>query len=234
MNTREELKAHVAACMLEGKLTIKEGAERLRLSERQVKRLKRRVKENGVTSVMHRNCGRQPKHTTKPEIKQRILEIKAKPEYSAVNILHFQELLEREHKISISYTALRKQLIDQGYTSPKKRRKSKAKHPRRPRKECFGELLQIDASRHQWFKNDNRYYTIHGFKDDATGIVTGLYMCENECIEGYMQVMRQTISRYGVPKSLYADGLSTFLVRNNLRSKNSLRGRARTRRNSAR
>ena len=210
MNTREELKAHVATCMLEGRLTVKEGAERLRMSERQVKRLKTRVKENGVTSVMHSNCGRQPKHTTKAEIKQRILEIKAKPEYSAVNILHFQELLEREHKISISYTALRKQLLDNGYPSPKKQRKSKAKHPRRPRKEYFGEMLQIDASRHQWFKNDDRYYTIHGFKDDATGIVTGLYMCENECMEGYMQVMRQTIKRYGVPKSLYADGLSTF------------------------
>ncbi len=62
MNQREELKAHVVTCMLEGKLTVKEGAERLGLSERQFKKLKKRGKENGVGSMLHRNCGRQPKH----------------------------------------------------------------------------------------------------------------------------------------------------------------------------
>jgi hypothetical protein len=71
-------------------------------------------------------------------------------------------------------------------------------------------MLQTDASSHRWFKNDNLRYAIHGNIDDATSIVTGLYMCENECMEGYMQIMRQTIKNHGVPASLYADGLSTF------------------------
>ena len=84
------------------------------------------------------------------------------------------------------------------------------KHPRHPRKEHLGEMLQIDASLHQWFKDNETYYTIHGSKDDATGKITGLYMCENECMEGYMQIMRQTIKTHGVPRSLYADGLSIF------------------------
>ena len=210
MNQQEQLKAHVIECCVAGRMTVKEGAERLSLSERQVKRLKRRVKENGAESVLHRNCGRQPKHTLTPERRQEVLEIKARPEYENVNFLHFQELLEREHKIKISYSALRNLLLKHGHKSPKTHRKTKPKHPRRPRKECFGEMLQGDASRHQWFKNDDNYYTIHGLIDDATNTITGLYMCENECMEGYMQVMRQTISSYGVPKSLYLDGLSTF------------------------
>lgn len=210
MNNREELKAHVIGCMLEGRMTVKEGAERLGLSECQVKRLKRRGKENGVTSVLHRNCGRQPKHTITPERKQKILNIKANPEYSTVNFLHFQELLEREHDIRISYSSMRRILIAGGYKAPRAQKKRKVKHPRRPRKEFFGEMLQTDASCHRWFKNDERRYTIHGNIDDATNIVTGLYMCENECMEGYLQIMRQTIKDYGVPGSLYADGLSTF------------------------
>jgi len=210
MNTREALKAHVLTCMLAGKMTVREGAERLGLSERQVKRLKKRGKENGVTSVMHRNCGRQPKHTLSVENKQAILSIKERAEYAKVNFMHFQELLDREHGITISYSALRNLLRAHGHQSPKKQRKRKIKHPRRPRKEHFGEMLQIDASLHQWFKDDDTYYTIHGSIDDATGIVTGLYMCENECMEGYMQIMRQTIKNHGVPRSLYADGLSTF------------------------
>ena len=210
MNNREELKAHVVTCMIEGKMTVKEGAERLGLSERQVKRLKRRGKENGVTSVLHRNCGRKPKHTISPKKREKILAIKVLPVYEKVNFLHFQELLEREHKIIISYSALTNLLKKEGYESPGKHRKRKVKHQRRARKERFGEMLQIDASLHQWFKEDDRYYTIHGSKDDATGTVTGLYMCENECMEGYMQIMRQTIRNHGVPHSLYADGLSLF------------------------
>jgi transposase len=114
MNSREALKAHVVTCMLEGKMTVKEGSERLGLSERQVKRLKKRGKETGVTSMLHRNCGRQPKHTLKPEAKQRILEIKERPEYSKVNFAHFMELLEREEGIKISYFALRKLLLENG------------------------------------------------------------------------------------------------------------------------
>jgi len=115
MNTREELRAHVIACMLEGKMTVKEGAKQLGLSERQVKRLKKRGKENGVTSVLHGNCGRQPKHTLSPEKKQKILTIKQLPAYEKVNFLHFQKLLEHEHQIKISYSALRNLMIAQGY-----------------------------------------------------------------------------------------------------------------------
>ena len=107
MNSREALKAHVLTCMLEGKMTVKEGAERLGLSERQVKRLKKRGKENGVTSILYRNCGRQPK--------QKILEVKEREEYAKVNFTHFTELLEREEGIKISYFALRKLLLENGY-----------------------------------------------------------------------------------------------------------------------
>lgn len=210
MNTKEEHKLHIIKCVVANKLTIKEASDRLKLSERQVKRLKRRLKENGVLSILHRNCGRQPKHTLSPEIQSKILVIKAEKEYKNANFLHFQELLEREHKIQISYSALRNLLIKNNYVSPRKHRVSKIEHPRRKRKEYFGEMLQMDGSKHQWFGNDNEYYTIHGAIDDATSIVSGLYMCKNECLEGYTEVMRQTVSIYGVPKNIYLDGLSIF------------------------
>ncbi len=211
MNKKEEFKLHIIKCVIAKKLTIKEASKRLKLSERQVKRLKRRVKENGESSMLHRNCGRQPKITLSSEIKQKIIKIKSMSEYSEVNFLHFRELLEKKHKIKISYFALRKLLLENDFKSPKTHRKStKVKHPRRQRKESFGEMLQCDASTHQWFQNDSRYYTIHGAIDDATSIVTGLYMCENECTEGYFGIIRQTLKNYGVPKSLYLDGSSIF------------------------
>ena len=51
---------------------------------------------------------------------------------------------------------------------------------------------------------------MHGFIDDATHQVTGLYMCENECMHGYLEVTRQTFKNFGVPLALYADGSSIF------------------------
>ena len=150
----------------------------------------------------------KPKHALSSETKQKILEIKAKLEYENVNFTHCRELLDSEERITISYFALRKLLLESGIKSPKSKRK--IKHLRRQRKEHAGEMLQIDGSYHQWFKGDKEYYTIHGSIDDATGDITGLYMCKNECMERYMQIMRQTIKTHGVTKSLYADGLSIF------------------------
>jgi len=211
MNKKEKFKLHIMKCVIEKKLTIKEAAERLELSIRQVYRLKGAMKEKDVSSMLHGNCGRTSlKRTLSPEKKKKILEIKAMPEYDNVNFLYFQELLELEYKITISYFALRKLLIENKYKSPKKHRERKISHPRRERKAYLGEMLQIDGSRHQWFKNDNSYYTIHGAIDDATSIVTGLYMCKNECMEGYIQIICQTMDGYGVAKSLYSDGLSLF------------------------
>lgn len=41
-------------------------------------------------------------------------------------------------------------------------------------------MLQMDGTPFQFFRNDPNLYSLHGFIDDATGIITGLYMCKNE------------------------------------------------------
>lgn len=52
---------------------------------------------------------------------------------------------------------------------------------------------------------EEKISTQHGFIDDATGAITGLYMCKNECLLGYNEVLRQTLTLYGIPQSLYPD-----------------------------
>jgi transposase len=209
MNTREELKSHVISMCVAGKMTVKAGAERLNLSERQVKNLKARYKRIGASSIMHGNCGRQPARALSPETKQRVLEIKAKPEYEKVNFTHFREELDGVFSIKISYTALLNLLKTNGINSPKTQRKRGVKHPRRDRKEQFGELLQTDATAYDWFGIGEKF-AIHALIDDATGNMTGIYMDKNECAEGYFQIFKQTIQTHGVPLGVYADGLSLF------------------------
>ena len=70
-------------------------------------------------------------------------------------------------------------------------------------------MLQADGTPFDWF-NTGEKYSLHGFVDDATGKITGLYMCKNECLLGYLEVLRQTLENYGIPISLYPDKYSVF------------------------
>ena len=70
-------------------------------------------------------------------------------------------------------------------------------------------MLQADGTPYDWFGNGEKY-SLHGFIDDATGKITGLYMCKNECLLGYLEVLRQTLENYGIPISLYPDKYSVF------------------------
>jgi hypothetical protein len=80
---------------------------------------------------------------------------------------------------------------------------------RRKRKAAPGMMLQADGTPHDWF-GIGKKYSLHGFIDDATGAITGLYMCENECLLGYLEVTRQTLKNFGIPMSLYPDKYSVF------------------------
>lgn len=166
------------------------------------------VKERGVQSIIHGNRGRKPVHTIDSKLAQRIVELKNSYAYQEANFLHFQELLEEYEGIKISYSALYDILRKANIKSPKKHRKTK-KHHRRKRKASAGMMLQADGTPHDWF-GIGKKYALHGFIDDATGSITGLYMCENECLLGYLEVTRQTLKNFGIPLSLYPDKYSVF------------------------
>ena len=112
-------------------------------------------------------------------------------------------MAEYEH-IKISYTTLSRLLKNASITSKRKHRTEGRRLKRRQRREAFGELLQADATSYDWFK-DGKNRALHAFIDDATGRVTGLYFCQNECLMGYLEVLRQTVTNYGIPRELYAD-----------------------------
>ena len=192
----------------DGYITVREASERLGLSERQVQRLKREVKENGTPGIIHKNTHRKPSNALPCKTKEEILSIRSKPGYKSSNFKHFQELLEVNHGIIISYSALYRLLTDDGQKSPKKRRRFKP-HRRRRRRPQSGNLIQMDASIHDWFGTGIKY-ALHGAIDDATGQVTGLYLCRNECMLGYHEVIRRMVTIFGKPQAIYADRHTIF------------------------
>lgn len=208
MNDEELRRLHLISCALEGKCTVKQVAMALKLTERRVKQLKKEVKLKGASAITHGNRGKRPAHSIPKEIIEKILLLRKTYEYELSNFTHFKELLQENEGIKISYHALHRILTEAGIKSPKKHKKQKLHH-RRKRKESAGMLLQADGTPHAWFGGKEKF-SLHGFVDDATGMITGLYMCKYECLLGYLEVTRQTLSNFGVPLSLYPDKYSVF------------------------
>jgi hypothetical protein len=173
--------------------------------------MKQQVRSQGEGAVVHGNSGRHPANYTEESLRRRIVVLKKTDPYDQTNFAYFRELLEERETITIGYTALRGILKEAGIVSPKTHRGSGRKFRRRTRKSRFGEMLQADATPFDWFGTGKRL-ALHGFIDDATGQIVALHFCANECLMGYLELMRQTLTQYGIPLELYADKAGIFFV----------------------
>lgn len=223
MTQDERNKLHIAHSLLEGKMIISDAAELLGLSERQVKRIKKGVKEYGDAFVIHKNRGRIPQHAISDDVKNSVVKLKNSIDYSKANFSHFQELLEAK-SITLSKPTVYRILTASGLTSPKKHSRKKLHH-RRKRKPQRGMLAQIDASPHRWFFNDKEF-SLHGAVDDATSEILALFFTPNECLDGYFEVIRTIATNHGLPMAIYADRHTIFRSpkANRLSSEDELKG----------
>ena len=209
MSEKQLNRFSVISKIIDGHVTIVEAAVSLGISKRQIIRLKQGVKAQGAEFLIHKNTGRKPQHALDDKLITDIISLKQSDNYKSANFQHFQELLERQENIKISYSALYSLLTQANIKSPKKRRRFKP-HRRRKRRAQEGLLIQIDATPFEWFSASEKF-SLHGAIDDATGKIVGLYMTKNECLHGYWEVMRQCLLNHGNPVSLYTDRHAIFL-----------------------
>lgn len=86
----------------------------------------------------------------------------------------------------VSGETLRQWMIAANLWIPKKKRV--ISHPPRPRRPCFGELVQGDGSPHHWLGEDGPRINLNAFIDDATGKITALYFSPTETLDSYFEV----------------------------------------------
>ncbi|MDR0632626.1 MAG: ISNCY family transposase [Holosporales bacterium] len=193
----------------ERKLTQAEAGRQLGLSARHVRRLIRRLKEQGPSSVPYKT---QPGNrgfdmAVKEEVMQLVRE-----KYCDFGPTFAAEKLKEIDKLSINRETLRQWMIEAGLWRGKKRKVLKVHHTRerRPR---FGELVQIDGSHHDWFEGRAPKCCLIVFIDDATGKIIAARFEPTETTFGYMRCIRAHLEKYGKPLSYYSDRHSIF--RNN-------------------
>ena len=210
MNTREEtyhmtekemVRLKVAERLVEKEMKVGQAADILMLSTRQVIRIKERMKRFGPGAVIHGNRARRPINATESNVKDLVVELK-KDKYQGTNFSHFTELLYERESISLSQPTVHRILTSAGLKSPKKKKKLRA-HRYRKRMDCPGAMVQLDASPYDWLGDGE--LSLHGAIDDASGDIVGLYLCEEECLKGYFEIVRQMVKGPGIPVSIYND-----------------------------
>lgn len=205
----DELKRiNIIQSVMDKKRTQKEAAIALNLSDRQIRNIIHNYKLKGSDGIKHQNKFHKPLNSFSDEFKENIINLKLSDNYIDTNFSHFKDLLEERENIKISYSSLYNILTSNDIIS-KKKHKDRKTHRRRKRKESEGILVQTDGTPFDWFQNGNKY-SLHGYIDDATGKILGLYMCEHECLMGYLEITRQMLTNYGSPVAIYSDKYSVF------------------------
>ena len=186
-----------------GKITLKEAAEKIGRSYRQAKRIWKRVKEEGVKGMIHGNSGKPSNHQTPKELQQKVLRLSQRC-YGEFNDTHFTEMLTDREKIGLSRETVRKIRRQAGIVSKRKRRPMRHRK-RRERKAQEGWMVLWDGSPHRWFGPDLPPCCLMAAIDDATGAILTARFFLFEGTEGYLWLLRQIVTQYGIPISIYQD-----------------------------
>ncbi len=207
MVRQKELKVlHVIHKAIEGEITQVRAAEIISLSERQIRRIVKRILEEGDGSIQHRSRGRESNRQKPKKLKEKIIKLYQQKYKGFGPTLAAEKLFEID-AIQISDETLRLWLIESGEWQ--KKRKRKAHRQWRARKEHCGEMLQMDGSVHDWFEGRGPQCVLMAYIDDATSRVYGRFY-EYEGTIPAMDSFKRYIRKYGIPMSVYFDRHTTY------------------------
>jgi transposase len=206
MSIDEQRRTMVLTRIVAGSVSMAEAVALLGLSERSVWRLKRRFLADGPAGLVHGNRGRPSARRLGDADRARILEL-AGGRFAGANDSHLVDLLADEGLV-VSRATVQRILRAAGRPSPRHRRPPRHRS-RRDRMAQAGLLLQLDGSRHDWLEARGPRLTLVGAIDDATGILTGATFRDQEDVAGYLEILRDTVRRHGVPAAVYHDRIGT-------------------------
>ncbi len=218
LSQKELNQVSVIKQVAEGKLKQIEAAESLNITDRQIRRLLNKYRDEGNKSFASKLRGRPSNHQLDKSFKDKVIKL-VKDKYPDFGPTFAAEKLKELDGISISVSTLRRIMVDNDVWREKKHKKP-IHRTRRPRRSCYGDMEQFDGSSHDWFEgryNHGEYTTLLASIDDATSIVNAWF----SDYEGTVPVMKfwwGYFEKYGKPHSIYLDRHSTYKIN----SKNAL------------
>lgn len=231
----DEKKLEVMKMVVDGEKSISWAAAKLKRSEKTIRRYRKELLENPNADLVHKNRGREPANKTDHELIWHLYCTR----YYGLNITYFCEKLEENESIKISEGLVRLIFKEHDEFSVKAWHRTKNElrkrlrelkkltkqqkevlvqleaepyvrttHPIQPRSKYFGEELQMDASIHLWF--GTKKCALHTAIDDATGLIVGAWFDYQETRNGYYQITKQFLTKYGLPLLIKTDKRTVF------------------------
>jgi len=206
MSQKELKRLHVIHKVVEGSLTQVRAAEIISLGERQIRRIVKRIGVEGDKGIQHRSRGKESNRKAPKGLIERVTRLYREKYQGFGPTLTAEKLLEVEG-IDVSKETVRTWLMGSGQWQ--KGRRVKTHRQWRERKSCFGEMLQLDGSHHDWFDNRRPKSVLMAYIDDATSKVYGRFY-EYEGTIPAMDSFKRYIRKYGIPMSVYMDKHTTY------------------------
>ena len=210
MSAKELSRLEVMHRLARKEMSQKEAGRILDLSTRQIKRLLSAYRQLGAAGLVSKHRGRKGNNRLADEVKRSALNLlKSKYQGFGPTLAH-EKLVEKEN-LQLSAESVRQLMIAEDLWKPHTAKKV-VTHPLRERRACFGELVQIDGSPHDWFEGRAQACVLLVFIDDATGKLVQLLFVESESFFSYCQAAEGYFRQFGKPVAFYSDKNSIFRV----------------------
>lgn len=209
MSERELNRIEVLAQVDDGRLSVQNGANMLDITKRQMFRLLKTYRTDGAAAIRHKARGKTPNnkiHKAKRDYAVALV----KESYKDFGPTLAAEMLAEHHGFRVSRETLRKWMTNDGLWLSRKQRRTF--HQPRQRRECYGELIQIDGSDHRWFEDRAGPCTLLVFIDDATSMLMELRFVTSESTFSYFGALESYLLKHGRPVAFYSDKHTVFRV----------------------
>ena len=210
MSGQELTRLRIMIDLADGRLTVEAAAALMGLGRRQVFRLRRAFAADGASGLISRKRGR-PSNRQHGETFRRTVLALIRQHYPDFGPTFAAEKLASCQGLRLGVETLRQWMMAEGLWIDRRHRQASPHQPRR-RRECLGELVQIDGSEHAWFEDRGERCTLLAFVDDATSRLMQLRFVASESAFDYFRATRAYLEAHGKPAAFYSDKHSIFRV----------------------
>lgn len=209
MSQKELSRYDIIKKCLDGHLDTPSAAKMIKVTSRQIRRMKSKVRKFGAKGLVHGNRGRPSNRSIPIEIIGQAKYYLNKY-YSDFKPTFAAEKLLENHQIKLSGEKVRHIMASLHLWQIKPKKVNREHRQWRPRKESFGEMEQFDGSYHRWFEYRGEPCCLLASIDDATGKITKAEFTDSESVINVFKFWSSYIHESGKPNSIYLDRYSTY------------------------
>jgi transposase len=210
--TQDEIqRCKVMQMASERRISQKQAALRLGISERQVRRIMVAYREGGDEALVSGHRGKPSNNRMEDSQRQAIVALMKDEIFTGFGPTLLSEKIEEYGGICVSKETVRQIMIEEGLHRPKTKKRLTT-HPMREARARRGELVQIDGSYHAWLEDRGPKACLLLFVDDATHEILAARFVAQETYFAYADLCATYFKTIGLPVSFYSDRFSVFRV----------------------